>query len=78
MITLYDSRTGSPLGTLTEDQLQELIDHLEEEWEDDQDYYINQPTVEVLEAAGVGEPVLNMLRSAIAQNGEVDIRWSRS
>ncbi len=78
MITVTDARTGTVLGTLSEDQLQQLSDHLEEEWSGDQDYYINQATVEMLQAAGVSSETTNLLARAIAGTGEADIRWSRS
>ncbi len=77
MITLYDSRTQTALGTITEAQLAELIAQLEEEWADDQDYYINQDTLDVLQDAGVGAELLGLLRQAIASTGEADVRWSR-
>lgn len=78
MITLYDARTDTALGTVSEEQLQGLIDNLEEEWLDDQDYYVNEPTIDVLQAAGVSAPMLDLLRKAIGSTGEADIRWSRS
>ncbi len=37
-ITLYDKETGTVLGTITEEQLQFLKDHLVEEGLGDQDY----------------------------------------
>ncbi|HEU4325650.1 MAG TPA: hypothetical protein VFS21_21095 [Roseiflexaceae bacterium] len=77
MITLYDSRTQTALGTITEAQLAELTAQLEEEWADDQDYYINQDTVDVLQEAGVSAELLGLLRQAIATSGEADVRWSR-
>ncbi|GAB4194258.1 MAG: hypothetical protein OHK0022_10010 [Roseiflexaceae bacterium] len=78
MITLYDSRTQTALGTITEAQLAELAAQLEEEWADDQDYYINQDTLDVLQEAGVSAELLGLLRQAIAGSGEADVRWSRS
>ena len=39
MIKLSDKKNGAPLGTISEDDLQFLIDHLEEEWAEDTDYY---------------------------------------
>jgi hypothetical protein len=47
IIRLYDNASGAELGTLTEEQLQFLIDNLEEETSDDQDYYLNPNTLEL-------------------------------
>ena len=44
MIHLFDDETGASVGTITEDQLQYLVDQLEEESPDDTDYYINRET----------------------------------
>src|SRR5207249_4463765 len=46
MIQLYDKETGASLGAITEEQLQFLADQLEEESPQDQDYYINEPTLD--------------------------------
>ncbi len=40
MIQLYDAATDEPCGTLTDEQFAVLVDALEEESEDDQDYYV--------------------------------------
>ena len=57
MPKLYDKDTGAWLGTITEEQLQFLIDQLEEESSEDQDYYINEATLEIFEGAGA-DPAL--------------------
>ncbi len=48
MIRLRIKETGTELGSITEEDLQFLIDNLEEEWEEDQDYYLNRQTLEML------------------------------
>jgi hypothetical protein len=78
MITLYDSRTSRALGTISEEQLRQLTDLLEEEWPDDQDYYINQDTLDVLQEQGAGAELLELLRAATTETGEADVRWVRS
>jgi hypothetical protein len=76
MVTLYDARSGAALGTLSDEQLAELSARLEEEWAGDQDYYIDTDTVDMLEAAGLSPAILELLRRAIAETGEADVRWS--
>ena len=48
MIQLHDKETGKAVGAITEDQLQFLKDRLEEESAKDQDYYINEDTIDSL------------------------------
>jgi processive 1,2-diacylglycerol beta-glucosyltransferase len=76
MIQLTDSETGRLIGTISEKQLQFLIDQLEEESSSDRDYYIDGATIEMLEASG-GEPELTgLLRGALASREGFEFRWS--
>ena len=78
MIKLYDAATGAPLGEVSEEQLQFLQDQFEEEWEGDQDYYINETTVDLFEQRGADKALVTLLRSALKGRTEMEIRWSRS
>jgi len=42
MITIFDQSTGAIIGEISEQQLQFMIDQLEEESMEDQDYSITQ------------------------------------
>lgn len=76
-VKIYDKDSGALLGEITEEQLQFLEDELEEESEGDTDYYLNSDMVEMLAEAGAGAALLDLLRRAIGEKGEVEIRWSR-
>jgi processive 1,2-diacylglycerol beta-glucosyltransferase len=78
MIQLHDTDTGTWIGTITEDNLQFLIDQLEEESGEDQDYYINETTLDIFEKAGADTALISLLRSAFNGRTEMEIRWSRS
>jgi hypothetical protein len=78
MIQLHDTDTGAWIGTITEDNLQFLIDQLEEESGEDQDYYINETTLDIFEKAGADTALVSLLRSAFNGRTEMEIRWSRS
>jgi hypothetical protein len=78
MIQVHDKDTGAALGTITEAQLQFLIDQLEEESRDDQDYYINQTTVDLFEQRSADPALIRFLRNALQGRSEMEIRWSRS
>jgi hypothetical protein len=78
MIQLYDNDTGAPLGSITEEQLQFLVDQLEEESPDDQNYYINGSTLDAFEEAAAAPALLALLRKALGEREEMEIRWARS
>jgi processive 1,2-diacylglycerol beta-glucosyltransferase len=77
MIQLYDKETGAPLGAITEAQLQFLVDRLEEESSEDQDYYVNQATVDTFEEEGAEPSLVALLRKALGEREEMEIRWAR-
>ena len=78
MIQIHDKDTGSWIGTLSEENLQFLIDQLEEESGVDQDYYINETTVDLFEERGADKNLVSLLRSALNGRTEMEIRWSRN
>lgn len=77
MIEVRDKETGARLGSISERQLQFLIDELEEEHREDQDYYINRPTIEMFAEHGADEELLQFLRKALGDREEMEIEWSR-
>ncbi len=77
MIQIHDKDTGSWIGTLTEENLQFLIDQLEEESGEDQDYYINETTIDLFEESGADKDLVSFLRNALNGRTEMEIRWSR-
>jgi len=77
MIELRDKDTGRPLGTISEDQLQFLIDQLEEESDTDTDYYLNSATLDMLESGGADPELLALLRQALGNREEMEVQWLR-
>lgn len=77
MIRLRNKATGAELGSITEDDLQFLIDNLEEEWPEDQDYYLNRQTLEMLESQGASTSLVQMLGGAMGDRDDVEVEWSR-
>jgi hypothetical protein len=76
MIDLYNSETNQPIGSISDADLQVLMDALEEESSDDRDYYINADTIDLLAEHGSPE-LIEMLRSALASAEGLEIRWER-
>ena len=77
MIKLYDLSTNALIDEITEAQFQFLVDNLEEESTDDQDYYLNQATLDMLEEAGGDPDLMAILRQGMGNREEMDIRWVR-
>jgi len=78
MIELHEKETGVFVGTITEAQLQFLIDQLEEESADDTDYYIDQATLDLFEEVGAEADLLALLRQALGPREGIEIVWSRA
>lgn len=77
MVHLFDKQTGAPLGTITDEQFQFLIDRLEEESPRDDDYYLNRATLDFLESEGADPELLAILRRALGDREEAEVRWTR-
>ncbi len=77
MVKIYDEATDTVYGTITEAQLQALVSQLEEESLEDTDYYINQATLDMFEERGVDPGLVALLRKALGDREDMDIRWAR-
>lgn len=77
MIDLYNAATNRLIGSITDADLQVLIDGLEEESSEDQDYYINAATIDLLGDGRATEHLLRLLREALGSSDGVEIRWTR-
>ncbi len=76
MIELRDKENGSHLGSISEEDLKFLIDNLEEESDDDTDYYLTLQTLELLKARGASTALTQVLESALGGGDDVEIEWS--
>ena len=77
MIMLKDKDTNKELGTITEKQLQFLVDQLEEEWPEDQDYAISSMLLDLFEGEDADPQLVSLLRTALGDKDEINIVWSR-
>ena len=77
MIDLYDATTNRLIGSISDADLQILADALEEESAEDRDYFIDQPTIDMLAEARAPEHVLALLRGAVGSGEGLEIRWER-
>jgi hypothetical protein len=77
MIDLFNNDTNELVGSITEADLKVLMDHLEEESSEDQDYYIDKATLDVIGDGEATEHLMSVLRKALGTAESVDIRWQR-
>jgi len=77
MIDLYNAATDQLLGSITEPDLQVLADALEEESLQDQDYYIDAATIDLVADGKATDHLVHLLRSALGSADGIDIRWAR-
>lgn len=77
MIDVYNNETNELAGTITEADLKVLADHLEEESSEDQDYWIDQATLDVIGDGQATEHLMTVLRKALGTAEGVEIRWQR-
>ena len=75
MIDLYDSATDQLIGAITEAELRLLVDTLEKESLQDQDYYIDSATIDLLADGKATDHLLQLLRAAVGTQEGVEIRW---
>ena len=78
MIKLYDNESDELIGTINLKQLGFLVAQLEEESSRDQDYYINQATLDAFEARGADPDLMRVLRRGLGDRDEAEIRWVHS
>jgi len=77
MINIREKGTDRLLGQISEEQLQYLINHLEEEWLEDQDYAVTPLLLQVFEEQGADPALVSLLRDALGDRDEMEIVWSR-
>lgn len=75
MPKLYLVESNALIGEISEDSLEFLIENLEEEDSGDRDYFIDKDTLEMLEDEGAEPGLLSLLRDALGDKEEMDIRW---
>lgn len=67
--------TGDAIGDISDQQLKFLVEQLEEEHDEDQDYFIDRDTLELLSDNGADPELLALLEKAIGDDDSMDIAW---
>lgn len=66
---------GSVAGEISTEQLAFLQARFEREHAADADYYVDAPTLEMLEESGADPQLITVLRAAVEPAGDGEIRW---
>ena len=77
MIHLLNKKTGAIIAEITEGQLQFLVDQLEEESLEDQDYAITSMTLDYFVELNADPLLVDLLRAALGNQDELVILWQR-
>jgi hypothetical protein len=78
MVKLFDKATGAFLGTITDEELQFLMDNLEEESLTDVDYYLNETMFASLKEKGMSETLVTLIQTAMGDKKEAEIRYEKA
>jgi processive 1,2-diacylglycerol beta-glucosyltransferase len=77
MVRLVDTESGQAVGTISDEQLEYLQAQLEEESPEDRDYWFDAASLDILEEAGADPALLTVLRTALGDREEMELRWER-
>ena len=76
MIRLYNAQNNEMIGEITEAQLQFLVEQLEEESLEDQDYAITPLLLQYFESRNADPELVSLLRAALSGPEVVESAWS--
>jgi hypothetical protein len=77
MPTLIAKDSGAVLGSVSDADVKVLIDALEEEDRKDQDYFIDEPTIDLIELSGGSSSLVELLRAAVGTSDGLEVRWEK-
>lgn len=77
MFKLTSKETGAFLGAVDAVDLQLLIDQLEEEHEQDKDYYVCPETIKMLQGSGASAALIKILKDAVGNSQGVEVVWAK-
>ena len=75
MVHIYNLANDKFIGSISEEDFAFMQGDLEEESLEDTNYYINQATVDMLEQQGASPALVTLLRAALGDQEDMDIRW---
>ena len=76
MIILKDKDTDASLGTISQEQLDFLREQLVEETDEDQDYWVDRDTLDLMREAGGDPELIAMIEQGMAGREGMEIVWT--
>jgi hypothetical protein len=67
--------TGDDIATISDAQLKFLVEQLDVEHEEDEDYYVDRDALEVMSDNGGDPELLALLEKAMGDDDHLDIAW---
>jgi len=67
--------TGAAIGDISDQHLAFLVEQLEEEHDEDDDYFVDRETIELLSDNGADPELLALLEKAIGDDESMNIAW---
>lgn len=64
-------------GEISEEQFAFVREQFEEDSSVDTNYYVDEPTLALLEESGADAGLIAILRAAVAPAGDGEVRWQR-
>ena len=77
-IRLTEKDSGRALGTISQEDFQLLVDHMEEESSTDRDYYVEHTAIDALESLGASADFVALLRTAVGESEGIDVVWAEA
>jgi hypothetical protein len=75
MPRLFRLDTGDEIGNINDTQLSFLVEQLEEEHDDDKNYFIDRETLELLSDNGADLDLMALLEKGMGDDDEMNIAW---
>lgn len=76
-IRVSEKASGRTIATISEQDLEILLAHMEEESSKDRDYFVESMAVDSLERLGASAEFVSRLRAAVGSSEGLDIVWAR-
>lgn len=67
--------TGDEIGTVNDDHVKFLVAQLQEENDDNTEYFIDRDTLELLSDNGADPELIGILEKGLKGDDEMDISW---
>jgi hypothetical protein len=75
MIRLFDNETDNEVGSISEAQLDQLVEELADESLDEYTYNIDSKAITHLEGSGADAELIALLRAALGSRTSMELRY---